>query len=177
MSCNCNSTPCCCNPKRGLTGPIGPPGITGSPGATGPTGPQGPTGSQGPAGAGFLEVKVSLTPAQIRTGSSIPVLAVIAPGIGKAIEVISANARLVFVSTRYTNFSEALRLQIATAPLSQYTNSTFLNSLTNSFSLFNNGASKNTLVENQALTITTDNDYLVGDSPIDVYISYRIITL
>jgi hypothetical protein len=47
MSCNCNSTPCCCNPKRGLTGPIGPPGIQGNPGQRGAQGPIGPPGSGG----------------------------------------------------------------------------------------------------------------------------------
>jgi len=51
MSCNCNSTPCCCNPKRGKAGPIGPPGIQGNPGREGSTGPQGPTG---PAGTGGM---------------------------------------------------------------------------------------------------------------------------
>lgn len=51
MSCNCNSTPCCCNPKRGKEGPIGPAGIQGNPGFIGPTGYTGATGpASGPTG-------------------------------------------------------------------------------------------------------------------------------
>lgn len=36
MSCNkCSTNPCCCIPKRGLTGPMGPAGIQGNPGPQG----------------------------------------------------------------------------------------------------------------------------------------------
>jgi len=52
MSCNCNSTPCCCKPKRGIAGPIGPAGIQGNPGPIGPAGPQGTPGG-GPRVYGF----------------------------------------------------------------------------------------------------------------------------
>lgn len=56
-TCGCNTTPCCCKPKRGPIGPVGPPGIQGNPGLPGATGATGPTGPQGPIGTGdFIEI-------------------------------------------------------------------------------------------------------------------------
>ena len=69
MSCNCNSSPCCCNPKRGLTGPIGPAGIQGNPG---PTGPQGPAGTGGGGAKVYGFAGRTGLPLLLGAGSAVP---------------------------------------------------------------------------------------------------------
>ena len=128
--------------------------------------------------AGLLQpAKISLTPAQIKTLNSIPVLAIPSPGVGKAIEIISANAKLNFRTVAYSNISASLITDTATSI--QYAG-TFLDSTSTAWVQFTPfGSTENIIqfVENKGVFIKANADSASGDSPVDIYISYRIITL
>jgi hypothetical protein len=130
-----------------------------------------------PGAASLLVVKVPLTAAQIMTLNSIPVLAIPAPGVGKAIEIISGSANLIFNTTAYT--SSSLRLQPTSATGSQFSAvNLFLSAISTRFSrMLQVIVTDVSVIENEPINITSDADSVVGDSPINIYISYRIITL
>lgn len=130
-----------------------------------------------PATGNLLIAKLSLTAVQIKTLNSIPVQIVATPGSGKAIEVVSASASLDFQTIAYD--SSGLALKTATAITSQVVEATILASTVSQFSRFVDTPSggNNQLSDNQSLQVTSSTDATVGDSPLNVYVAYRIITL
>ena len=132
-------------------------------------------------GSGFiLHKKVSLTAAQIKTISSVPVSVIAAPGAGKVIEIVSA-----FLSFNYgtVTFDAAASFEVSlytdTAGGRQYTTANnILNRTSSTIQTFDKDASTaSQLVDNKAIFIDGGDDSTVGDSTIDLYIDYRIITL
>jgi hypothetical protein len=127
-------------------------------------------------GAGILSFKVSLTPAQIKTLNSIPVQAVPAPGIGKSLVLIptSSYTSLDFVSVAYTSIFLQVKNQFVTNVQMEVP---ILPAVVSNKRTFFPQSLDNNVADNQGLYITADADSLVGDSPITVYGTYRIITL
>lgn len=126
-------------------------------------------------GLGLLSVKVSLNSDQVKVLNSIPVMAAAAPGAGRAIQVIGSSARLLFNSVAFTSASLVLTENGAAAQ--QYEVGFYLSSVANNFKMLFPQSIDNNVVENAPLMIQADADSLVGDSPVDVYVLYRIITL
>lgn len=125
-------------------------------------------------------VKVSLTPAEVLALGTTPIVAVPAPGVGKAIEVFTAAARLIFNSVIYDGGGD-FDVACLSAGLSQSQyryDPSFLLANSNRFSILQRKVSGATpqIIENDPLVIRS-LDGTVGDSPVDVYITYRIIDL
>jgi hypothetical protein len=128
----------------------------------------------------ILNTKVSLSAAQIKTISTVPISVISAPGAGKVIEIVSA-----FLSFNYgtVTFDAAASFEVSlytdTAGGRQYsTANNILNKTSNTIQTFDKDASTSSqLVDNKAIFIDGGDDSTVGDSTIDLYINYRIITL
>ena len=127
----------------------------------------------------ILSTKVSLSAAQIKTANSVPVSLISAPGAGKAIEVISASVNFQYGSVAFDSGSTAFELKINTASTRQFIASGYLNGTSSVFALMGvNSAITTQLVANEPLNFALSGaDATVGDSTIDLYINYRIITL
>lgn len=124
-------------------------------------------------------VKVSLTAAQVKALNSVPVLAVAAPGNGFAIEVVSASASLTYGSVAFLNAGLQIKTDTATT-IQASTHSAFLpatNSIFQRIISATTSANLIQLVDNKGLYITAAADSANGDSTVDIYILYRIITL
>ncbi len=124
-------------------------------------------------------VKRTLTFSEVRALFTTPITVVAAPGVGKVIEVFTANANLIFNSVAFDSGGD-FNVACASAGLdqSQYRlDPVFLASTANKFSILQrkieSGASQ--LFDNDALVINSNiANSTVGDSPVDVYITYRI---
>jgi hypothetical protein len=121
-------------------------------------------------------IKVSLTAAQIKTLSSVPVDSGIPlPGIGKAIFVTSAAINYTYNSTIFDGFSQ-LELGNFDRTGAQY----IWNGLDsqNVFSpMIPSDASGNPIAANTLLYISNNGDSVAGDGTMDIYINYIIISL
>lgn len=127
---------------------------------------------------GVYRTKVTLSAAQILSLNSTPITAVAAPGVGKIIRVISAFGRINYGTTTFDHTTGDVRL--TTNGINAQATRTFLKSTaTNigSFTLPATGADTSNLAENTALTITSSDNGTTGDSTVDIYITYEIITL
>ncbi len=155
--------------------PFGGGGARGRTGATGPTGPAGPS-SEG----SILETTVSLTAEQIKTLSSVPVIAIPAPGVGKAIVIIAdatefepgseafADAGTLSLRTNTANADQSIsQLNLTVDPYSF---------VINTIQDLEAGGSIQ-IIENQPVMIQTDSDSATGNGSLNEYISYKIINL
>ena len=131
---------------------------------------------------GYL-VKVELTSAQILALNSAPVLAVAAPGAGKAIVVNECYGGIkTYVSAAYAKFTN-IDVWTDTANLPQFTGISFLASTTAFLCKFfsNNSfvySGDTQIIANKGLYITNiTGDPETGDSDFVVYIDYKIVTL
>jgi len=127
----------------------------------------------------ILHKKVTLTAAQIKTANSVPVSLIAAQGAGKAIEVVSALANFQYGTVAFDSGSTAFELQINTAATHQFLLSGILNGTASVFAMMGvNSATTTQIVANEPLNfVLTGADATVGDSTMDLYINYRIITL
>lgn len=124
--------------------------------------------------------RVELSSSQIKTGSSVPITVIEAPGIGKAIELVSGSVRYIAGSAAFSGTSDTIQLKTSgAAQVQAYSNFT-IDGTTSTFDRFliNNGGNSNyTLVENKPLLALTGGDSAVGNGRIILYLYYRIITL
>ena len=126
-------------------------------------------------------VKISLTSAEILALNAIPKVLVSAPGAGKIIRVISAMMKVAFNTQAYTtnvvcavqyngtstNILSNSMLSSAETTISQQLASTSIS--------FTTGSSDPV---NKAVVLkATAGDPTTGDSPMDVYLTYTVITL
>lgn len=126
-------------------------------------------------------VKVSIPSAAVLTLNSVPVVAVVAPGIGYAINVISLLVSTIFGSVPYTTH---LDIDVTTDTANNVQGQ-IVNGLNASVDSIRRGnlelagfASDTQIIENKDLLILVNTgDPLAGDSDIDVYIDYEIIKL
>ncbi len=134
-------------------------------------------------GGDMLSIKVNLTAAQIKTLFSVPVELIPTPGAGKVIEVVSAFGKLNYNSVAFDGGSSLL-LKIDTANQPQFDDmgSALHTSTANSILKFEIYASVSAndkqLVSDKALMAAFDNaDSVNGNSTMDLYITYKIVTL
>jgi hypothetical protein len=128
----------------------------------------------------ILSTKVSLSAAQIKTISTIPVQVIPAAGAGAVIEVISAFLRFNYGTITFdAAYSFELSLYTDTAGGRQYsTANNILNRTSSTIQTFDKDSSvASQLIDNKGIFIDGGDDSTVGDSTIDLYINYRIITL
>ena len=128
----------------------------------------------------ILQTKVSLSAAQIKTISTIPISVIPAPGAGKVIEIISAFLKFNYGTVTFdAGASRSLAIYTSTSSAIQYeTANDILNRTSSTIQTFDKGSSKpDALVENQPIYVDGGSNSTVGDSTIDLYINYRIITL
>jgi hypothetical protein len=126
----------------------------------------------------FFTKKITLTPTDINSLNSTPVLAVAAPGAGKAIDVISSNTRMVFNTTAYSN-AETIEMYYdgASQAMSQIIGNIGIASDYFKKNTITSDAEEYTFKENAALYINATGDNADGDSDVNIYIYYRVITL
>lgn len=126
----------------------------------------------------YQTVSLALSAADVKTLNSVPVEIVAAPGAGYAIEFISASAFLDWGSVAFDN--TAILLQTDTAGTHQAATGTLLTATADKFVRFStsSGGATTQIVENKALQVTAAADSTTtGDSPVTIYLNYRIITL
>jgi hypothetical protein len=132
------------------------------------------------SGSGLiLHKKVSLAAVQITNGNSVPVSLIAAPGAGKVIEVVSAMFNFQYGTTAFDSGSATFELITNTATTEQFRSAGILNGTSNVFRKLDQISSTTTqIVANEPLNFAlTGADATVGDSTMDLYINYRIITL
>lgn len=121
-------------------------------------------------------LKVSVSAAQIRSGFTTPVSLIGSPGPGKAMSIISALARFNFGTTGF-DAGTLGRLALTGADNAMF--ELPINGTVSTFqSMDRSVVSGNiTIVEDANIEFRTDADSTLGDSTIDFYITYSIITL
>lgn len=128
----------------------------------------------------ILNTKVSLTAAQIKTISTIPISVIPEPGAGKVIEIISAFLKFNYGTVTFdASFGYSLSLYTLTAATRQFeTANNILNRTASTIQTFDKlPSAPDQLAVNEAIYVDGGDDSTVGDSTIDLYINYRIITL
>lgn len=129
----------------------------------------------------ILEASVTIASADVLTLNSVPIDLIPAPGVGYAIEVLSASMKMKYSTTQYATNTQ-LELFTTGATIAQHGQSGIL-ALTNSSIrtipiTTTSVVTDVQLVENAALTVTVNTgNPTAGDSDITVYATYRIITL
>lgn len=125
---------------------------------------------------------LAITSAQVLALNSTPLTIIAAQGVGTAIEIISASAKMVYNSAAYaTNVDLILQNSGATRPISGV--GSFLAETVNVMSPFRDqygfsGVTDTQMIENVAVQVSVDSgNPTAGNSGITVYVLYRVITL
>jgi hypothetical protein len=128
---------------------------------------------------GVLSVKVSLAAVQITNAGSTAVSLIAATGAGTYIDVVSASYNFKYGATAFNSDATTFELITDTAAQEQYLSSGVLNGTATVFGKFDlTSSASNQLVENKALTFAlTGSNATVGDSTMDLYINYKIVTI
>lgn len=127
-------------------------------------------------GVGSIKtLKVHLTKEQVKTLGSSPVDAIANPGVGKIINIIKVFARLNWNSVPFDNNALIVARDGGNtqAALYGYLNNAFNNYRSFDISTGNN----NSMLSNEGIKITGTDSVSTGDSAVDVYITYQVITL
>lgn len=127
-------------------------------------------------GAGIFTTKVTISSAEVLLLNSTPVTLVPAPGAGNVIEIISMFAFLDYGTIAYATNIE-LSWKLSTFQINA--NSDVLNATSDVYRVLPPATNSTTVnIVNQALTlgVNTGNP-TAGNSPLYVYVTYRIITL
>mgnify|MGYP003624348615 CR=1 FL=1 len=120
-----------------------------------------------------LRTKVSLTSAQLQTIDSVEIEAIPNPGVGKFIKIHSAIWSFVWGTTPF----DAVTLRLSQT-CDNYATCPFTLSRTSDRLREGDYNTNTNLCPNSNLTVSGNFDsVLTGDSTVDVYISYEIITL
>lgn len=132
------------------------------------------------ASGSIQQVKYTLTSAEILNSFTAPVTLVAAPGAGYALQLISVAYRLNFNTTAYTTAGNSIIIaNTAGSQQAVISNTNFLSAGTTKFGAGPVAHQNNTsVVENEPLQFaqSTSNPTL-GDSTMDLYLTYTIITL
>jgi hypothetical protein len=124
---------------------------------------------------------LTIASADVLKLNSTPLTIVAAQGVGTAIEVISASARVIYNSAAYATNTTLQLISPGGATLVQATTTTVLAVTQNTHTGFIRTApiaSGGSIFENTELTVNVFNgDPTAGDSEITVYVLYRIISV
>jgi len=126
-------------------------------------------------------VKVSIPTAQVLTLNTVPILAIAAPGVGKAILVEHITAGITYIAPIYaTNVNLQIIYDTATAPIIE--SATLLIKTTNAIvNMTRNvvvAAGETQIIENADVYVTVEaGDPSAGASNIVLYIEYAILDL
>jgi len=128
---------------------------------------------------GISFIKIPITSAQILALNTTPIVLVSAPGVGKLVKVLDCFLRYNFVTSEYnTNIDPTVKYTTdGDSSLFDY-----IGLLSNTESQIRSGGNNmafNTklFVNDSVELVSISGDPLDGDSTIDVYIAYQIITL
>ena len=123
-----------------------------------------------------LSVKVSLTASQIKSLGTTPIDAIAAPGAGKYIRVTDCDGWLTWGSVAFDDNPITLTAVGAgdVQALDDYSLLAKTSTTNNRFGVYE---TVDPYVENAKLQVTGTDSVLTGDSTVDIYISYQIITL
>lgn len=124
-------------------------------------------------------IKVSLTAAQIKALPTTSITLIAAPGAGRMNQVISAIAKLNYGTVAFDQSSDLqIRADESTGDASFITPS-LLNLTADSIISFQDSAGESpNYVENNNIEIRKGgSDSTVGDGTVDIYLTYRVITL
>ena len=122
-----------------------------------------------------LNTKTTLTASEIKNIGTTPVTVVPAQGVGTIISLVRAIAVLNYVSAPFDN--NPLKLKTNTGG-DFWEKINFLNKTEYRNEAFTfAGQNQQNYVENQPLILTGTDSIATGDSTIDVYVSYQVITL
>ncbi len=136
-------------------------------------------------GQAINTIQIILTPTDIQSINSFPIDLIPAPGLHKAIDVLSVTAKLVFQSSAYTNVDIYIAGQAVSNP-SQDFQYYFPNFLDAGADLFMKGLPQdaglvipgdNTIVENGKIQAYGNANSGTGDSPVIINVAYRIISV
>lgn len=132
------------------------------------------------APADLLIAKVTLSSAQILALFTTPITVIAAPGAGKLINLINVTARLNYNSIAYGAGNDDIAFSLNAWTLVTFTG--FLSNTTNYAGIFSAFANADDIsvspIANQPVTVAalTGNPTL-GNSTVDIYATYNIITL
>lgn len=125
----------------------------------------------------ILKTKVSLTADQINNIGTTPVELIASPGIGKAIRILKSDSKFNFNTQAFDNNNILIRVSSdSTLGIQQALINNLINSTANLFK-FNPLGTQGKIIENDSIVASGTNSVAVGDSTIDLYITYEIITL
>jgi hypothetical protein len=123
--------------------------------------------------------KLTIASADVLTLNTTPIEIVAAPGVGYAIEVISASVKIDFNSAAYaTNTILQLTADGATPSQVKWASGVLATSSDLFVKSIESSTTSPQIIENADLNVTVNSgNPTAGDSDITVYVTYRIITL
>lgn len=124
------------------------------------------------------DLKVSLTPSQIKNAATTPITVITSPGVGKAVQILSLAQRYYNSTVAYN--ATTYELKTATALASHVRSTNCLSGTANVFSTLTapyTTSVVDVIVENQNVTFVTNTDSVNGDASLDLYITYKIIEI
>jgi hypothetical protein len=124
---------------------------------------------------------LSIATADVLTLNSTPIELVAAQGAGKVIEILSATVKIVYVSAAYAANTN-LQLLTSGATDAQFDNDKLLVATVSTHrrmtGLEPTAATDTQLLENAAVNVTVETgDPTTGDSDIEIFVTYRVITV
>lgn len=128
------------------------------------------------SGSNIVTEKVSLSAAQLKAVGTSPVVSIAAPGAGKYLRITNVDWHLTWGSVAFDN--NAISANIIGGGGAGFSVSSFLDSTADNFkSSTIPTPTDNDRVENAGIRIAGTDSAANGDSTVDAYITYEIITM
>jgi hypothetical protein len=124
--------------------------------------------------------RITIPSAEVLTLNSVPVEVIEAPGAGYAVQVLSASMKMVFNSSGYTTNTSLVLVSSGAGTEEQFAfASGALSSLVDTFTIATNSANQSVqIIENDPIMAQIGiGDPLAGDSDIELFIYYRLLSV